>query len=143
MATTICLRAATTNFTHSFWIASTSTPALLSSRSICLIPLLALIPASLAYASPMAAIDSIAAINTPTTPLASDFTRVACISSPNSASRNPFVYFTPSVLRRRLFSRPGRSAFVADRSLFMRGETHATQRKFPSKKQTRGSLRTT
>ncbi len=91
-----------TNFTHSLWIVSTSTPALLSSRSICLMPLLPLIPAKSAYALPIAATDTTAAISTPTTPLASDCTRAACISCPNSASRNPFVYFTPSALRRRL-----------------------------------------
>ena len=68
------LRTPTTNFTQSFWIASTSTPPLLSKRSICLMPLLALIPFSFAYAAPIAAIDSIAAVSTPTTPLASDCT---------------------------------------------------------------------
>lgn len=101
IAITICLRPATTNLTHSFWSASTSTPVLLNSRSICLMPLLALIPDSFAYACPMAWILRVAAVSTPTTPLANDCTRAACICSPNSASSNPFVYFTLSILRRR------------------------------------------
>jgi hypothetical protein len=70
--------------------------------------------------------------------MANDCTRAACISCPNRASRKAFVCFTPSVLQRRFFSRPGRSALVA---VFMRGETHAADGKFPRKKQTRGFLR--
>ena len=139
--TTISFRTPITNFAHDSWTRSPSIPALLSRRSTCLTPLFAVMFSTVAYALPIAWTDRAAACRTPVTPFASERTRIAWRSSPNSSSTNSRVCSTPSVRRRALEVAEGRSDEITDER-FMHRRTHAAKRKFLCKEQTRGSLRT-
>ena len=77
-ATTIALRWPTTSRTHGANSSHTTTPALLSRRSTCLIACLSERPRACASACPISETANDAPVRTPSVPLASDKIRLAC-----------------------------------------------------------------
>ena len=88
IATTISRRAPTTSGTHDLNKSQENTPALLSSRSTCLIADLAIEPPAVAKACPIRDRARAAPVITPSVPLVRDKTRLACKSPPNTRFKN-------------------------------------------------------